>query len=332
MNQSFYILHSLAPPKTSPTRNALASLTKNFKSVDLLISQAYKIDENGIVSGFLEPQTVTFIKEHGMKLMVLVTNVGFDTKVAHQFLSNPDAQKKATDSIIKLCVDNHYYGVQWDFEGIALADRSALTHFYLRVSKELHKKGFKVSYAVIPMVSSPPFSSGYLKKKYENWAGAYDVSALSKDGDFITIMAYDQHTQGTTPGPTAGLRWVEAAIKYTLKFAPPNKVSLGIPVYSGYWSTHERLQSSTIKTYLADISYTQVKTLLSKFHPTLHWDNLDKIHYATYQHNWLNEYIFVEDAPSMKAKLKLAKDYHLWGISVFNLGNEDPNIWELLRH
>jgi spore germination protein YaaH len=62
----------------------------------------------------------------------------------------------------------------------------------------------------------------------------------------------------------------------------------------------------------------------------LHWDNNEKINYAFFTHDWLNEYIFVEDDQSFKAKLDLAKKYNLRGISVFYIGIEDPRIWNVL--
>ncbi len=41
-------------------------------------------------------------------------------------------------------------------------------------------------------------------------------------------------------------------------------------------------------------------------------------------------FLFLEDQRSFSAKLKLAKFFHLRGISVFRLGTEDPRIWQKL--
>jgi spore germination protein len=317
----FYILRNSGFP----------SLKNHYKSVNVLISQAYRIDESGVVAGVVNPEIVAFAKQHSIKLMVLITNVSFDQDKAHHFLENTDAQKKAIESILDLCNKNHYYGVQFDFENISVKDREFLTRFYQNAANALHKKKFAVSFAVVPVTKDGPQESAFLKQKYDNWGGAYDLKNLGKIGDFISVMAYDQHTQGNIPGPTASIRWVDAAIHHALRFVPRQKLSLGIPIYSGYWFTHASKRSGKITTRLTDISYKEVEALAKKYHTKLRWDNSAKINFAMYQRSWLYEYIFAEDARSFKAKLALAKKYKLHSISVFNLGNEDPRIWNVLK-
>jgi spore germination protein len=142
-------------------------------------------------------------------------------------------------------------------------------------------------------------------------------------------MSYDQHTQGTTPGPTADIRWVEATIKHTLKFIPANKVSLGIPLYSGHWFTGKiSAKSAGIKVHLEELAYPDTLALIKRNHINTKWDDASQTHYAVYERHWLYQYLFIEDAKSFAAKVTLAKKYHLRGISVFDLGIEDPDIWK----
>ncbi|OGT36344.1 MAG: hypothetical protein A3F11_10355 [Gammaproteobacteria bacterium RIFCSPHIGHO2_12_FULL_37_14] len=332
IEQSFYILRTYTPSQISSNKNAIDSLNHHFKKINILISQAYRVDKEGKVSGGVDPKVFAFAKQHSLKLMVLITNVGFDKDKAHYFLTHPAAQKKAMAAILTACQQNHYYGVQFDFEGISIKDSRALTKFYLSATEILHQHGFHVSFAVIPLVGEAPYATSFLKRKYENWGGVYDLQKLGDKSDFITIMSYDQHEQGTAPGPTASISWVEATIKHTLKFVPAQKVSLGIAVYSAYWYTGNNSGSSTkrITLNLADMNYEQVNSLIKKRDIKLTWDKNNKINYAIYLHNWLNEYLFVEDSQSFKAKIQLAKQYKLRGVSVFSLGNEDPRIWNTL--
>lgn len=327
---AFYVLRSNMPARISSNEHSFSSLTKHYNSINLLISQAYQIDANGMVWGFLDPAVLEFTNKHKVKLMVLITNVDFDKEKSHRFLSNPAAQAKAIQAIVNACVKKHFYGVQFDFEMIKLEDRDALTKFYHDATDALHKKGFIVSYAVAPVVSDNPQASEFLKKLYVVWEGAYDLKALGEFGDFVSIMAYNQHGEGTTPGPTASLPWVEETVKYTLQYVPADKISLGIASYSSYWYTGSN-SSGRITTQLAGIGYDKVNYLLDKYKPTVQWDDKDKDNYAIYEHNWLNEYLFIEDAKSFAKKLKLVEKYHLRGISVFDLGGEDPKIWNVLE-
>ena len=324
-----YVLRSNSPDMITNTKNMLADLENYHKKINIIVSQAYQVDERGIVWGFIDPKVLADVKKYSMKLMPMITNAGFDKHKTHQFLSSPAAQKRAINYILKACKQNNYYGVQFDFEMISLDDKDVLTEFYQTAAKALHQAGLVVSFAVAPLLTDDvPAKSDFLKKRYVTWEGAYDLKLLGESADFLTIMAYNQHEQGTAPGPTASAQWVDAVIQFALQYVPANKISLGIATYSGYWYTGA--SSGRIYLHMADMSYDKVNYLLERYHATLQWDDKDKVNYAMYEHNWLNEYIFVEDAKSFAAKLALAKKYHLRGISIFYIGIEDPNLWREL--
>lgn len=321
---AFYILRHF-------DKETFSTLAKHHQAINLLIPQAYYINTKGNVGGYINPDLLHFAALNHVKLLALITNASFDNQAAHEFLSNSNAQRKALAAILTACQENHLSGVQFDFEGVSVKDKHALTRFYLDAYQLLHKNGFIVSFAIVPLVTNNKQPTDFLQRKYENWAGAYDLKLLGKNSDFISVMAYDQHTNGTTPGPTANIHWVEAVIQYTLHYVPANKISLGIPTYSGYWYIRNRSHGK-ISVNLDDISYKQAESILKKVNATLHWDNDNKINYAFYQRDWLNEYLFVENEKSFKAKMALAKNYGLRGISVFNIGNEDPKIWSAVTY
>lgn len=330
MENAFYMLHNRKPTDFSQT--AYSRLENNYKKINLIISQAYQVDSKGNVSGFVNADLMSFAKEHHMHVMAMVTNADFDQAKFHRFLLNSEAQKHAITSLQQLVKQNQYYGVQFDFEDISFKDRSLLTKFYTLAIKAMHNTGAKVSVAVVPITISAPPESAFEKRKFENWSGAYDLGALGRLADFVTIMTYDQHTEGTTPGPNAAYPWVISAVEYTLHFIPANKVSLGIPTYSNYWYTGTSSGSYTGRIFvnMDELSYREVESILNKNHVQLQWNATDKVNYAIFVHHWLNDYLYVEDAQSFAAKLSIVKKYHLRGISVFDIGNEDPSIWNLL--
>jgi spore germination protein YaaH len=309
---------------------ALNSLSAHYPAVDILISQAYRIRKDGEVAGFVNQEVLALAERQHVKVMPLVTNANFDPSIAHRFLNHPEAQRSALQTLLALCQKHHFYGLQFDFEGISIKDKMALTSFFRKAYALLHQHGFVVSFAIVPTTSDGVQPSDFLKRQYNNWAGAYDLQSLGKYSDFITLMAYDQHRDGTTPGSDANRHWVDAAIRYTLRFVPAHKLSLGIPTYSSYWYIRDRSHGK-ITVNRETISHSLAMRLLNKFHAELHWDNQNAVNYALYERDWMNEYLFIENAKSFQAKRDLAKHYRLRGISVFNLGNEDPDIWGQLK-
>jgi len=61
------------------------------------------------------------------------------------------------------------------------------------------------------------------------------------------------------------------------------------------------------------------------------WDEKQKEAYAFWENDGVNEFLFLVDARSFRARLDLVSRYKLRGYSVWVLGFEDPQVWETVR-
>lgn len=323
LENTFYVLRD-------QKQQALQALAAHSQLANILIFQTFVIHSKGDTSGTPDKDIIAFSKANHTKLLAMVTNSRFDAEITHQFLINPLAQKKALITLIEACKKYQLDGVQFDFEMMPLTDKKYLTAFYELAAQEFHKNHLMISFAIAPTLMDTNFSSFYQKKLYTVWQGVYDFKKLGAISDFVTIMAYDQHGIGTIPGPIASLPWVEKVIQHAITLIPVNKISLGIPTYSGFWYMNETRQSKRIITQYNSLDYKTLQYIQKKYQPPILWDNLNKINFSFYDSAGLNKYIFMEDARSFKAKRDLATKYRLRGISVFRLGIEDPEIWDIL--
>ena len=327
----WYALRYKTADRMCTPEATISSLKKHYRKIDLLIPQGYSIDANGQVNKEIEPEMLAFARSHKLAVMPLVTNEQFSKEIAHTILLNENTQAKIINRLVDLCRQQHFYGVQMDFEMVAITDKDALSHFYEKVAAAMHQAGFKISYAVAPVVTEQPINL-YYKKIYQNWEGAYDFQALGKTADFITIMAYNQHGGKTTPGPIASFPWTEQAVRYALQFIPANKISIGVPDYSIHWYTGKEIiiHQEKIAVRARAMNYQQAMQLVKLQHSPFIWNKQSALHYSIFETNWLYEYVFLEDAKSFNAKYKLVSKYHLRGISVFDLGTEDPELWKIM--
>lgn len=318
---------------------AIADLKAHGNKIDWLSSQAYHIDEKGLVFGDVNPQMTALARAQHIKILPLVGNAGFDPNRTHIFLTNLPAQQRAVAAILQLCQQNQFAGLQIDFEGIHFTDRDAFTRFYQSVADILHQHHFIVAIALIPQLSNNPPATDYLKGRLVNWDGGYDYQAIGASSDFVTLMGYDQHGGITPPGPMAGIPWLTAIVKYALQYIPADKISIGIPLHSGYWYTGRVDDGSNddktgaknpIRMQQTDLTYAEIMEILKNNQATLRWDNLSQVPYTFFINHFLYEYVFAENAASFRAKLALVKKYHLRGISNWCLGEEDPKIWQSL--
>src|SRR5208282_3348772 len=159
-------------------------------------------------------------------------------------------------------------GWQLDFEGIDPTDKVAYTRFAGRVAARLHHDHRLMSVAVVPRFSdtfpdssAPGFHTG-------EWGAAFDFRALGRVADFLVLMAYDQHTLLTPPGPVAAYDWVKAALDYAVRRMPPAKLLLGLPFYGREWADTSGVTTSH------SLAYKDLKPYLEDPASERHWDEL----------------------------------------------------------
>lgn len=328
MEKAVYVLRGENLGDYQDVSKEIATMKRHPGAVDLIISQAYQLDDNGTVWGKVNKRLEAFAKQQKIRFMPMVTNHGFDKARVHRFLSDKQAQQTAITDLVTLAKQHQFYGIQVDFEHVGIVDRDALTQFYKNLASAMHSNGFKISAALFPLTNDIPQTST-LKAIYNSWAGAYDYQKLGEYSDFVTIMGYNQHAGSTTPGPSAGLPWLENVVKYTLQKIPAKKVSLGIPVDSEYW----RMVYSNGASRAAGsaIDHQTMRDLLKKYRVKLQWDAKQHVPYAFYTVDQFNQFIFAENAQSFRDKLALIKRYQLRGFSMWRLGVEDPAIWSSVQ-
>lgn len=296
--------------------------------IDIVGPQCYKMDEHGNLWGSVDGRIITLAAKHKIKVMPLVVNAGFDQPAFHKLLHNALARTKAIDNLLRVCRENMFYGIQFDFENIHVSDKDLFTDFYRQTAAVLHSNGYAISIAVVPRTSEDAGPTEYHKWIFEYWRGAFDYKALGEIGDFISLMTYDQHTHRTTPGPVAGIPWMEAVIQFVLKGVSPSKISIGIPFYSYRWQP--AYQNNEAHVWGRSLDYAEAVGLAERFGAKWQWDEQEQVSHTAYSNSFLNEYIYLEDARSLKAKLALLNKYKFRGFSVWRLGHEDPEVWKVL--
>jgi spore germination protein YaaH len=308
------------------------SLVKHIDQITVLGPQVYVVDSLGIMWGTLDKRVDALARKHGVKLMPLFTNEGFNQPSLRKLLADTTARNRAIESMVALCKAHNYWGIQFDVENINIADRDRFTQWYADAAKALHKAGYKISIAVVHKTEEGAGPTAYGRFMEDSWRGGYDIAALAKAGDFISLMTYSEHTRRTTPGPVAGLPWTREAVDYFLKFVPPEKLSLAIPTYRGRWYTrYDATGPDRASSTSESVSWSWGSGFAERNGAQIVWDPIQMVPYASYTVGGINEWLFLEDVRAFKAKLDLAREKKVRGFSVWVLGPEDERIWEMLK-
>lgn len=340
----FYTPRNEDAPNLSKSQIVNQDIELHHKQIDILVPQAYELSADGFLYNHINKTQLKVMRENQIKIMPMVTNHQFNPDVAHSILNNPAAQQRAIEALLKLCQQKKYYGIQLDFEHIPVLDKDAYSNFVVKLADRLHKIDCKFSLAIIPRSDDRPKSQRLLEY-YMTWSGAYDHKVLAAASDFIVLMTYEQHNGTSTPGPIASYPWVLKSLKYSLRYIKPEKIYLGIPAQSNYWTVDKFTAvlgpglltdaGKTNEPYIVhslEVSYAEIQALQNARHFKLHWDNNTKVNYAKFAYEDLNRFVFVSDADSTKYLYQMAMQNHLGGIAVYQLGDEDPRIWQVLKN
>ncbi len=263
----------------------------------------YTIYADGSVVGQSDPKTLAFAAARHLYVFALVQNMA-GGPVFHRLLNDPAATKRAIGQLLQLVQANGYSGVNLDFEGIRPSDRAAFTAFVRDLGNTLHLHGYYLTLSIPAKTQHDPGNS---------WSGAYDYRALGTYSDLIMLMAYDQHSQYSAPGPIASKQWVESVVAYAVTQIPPSKIILGVPAYGYSWAPGGSAKA---------LSYGQASNLAQTYGA-----NPSKGYLQYYQDGVWHQ-VWYENAQTFLQKVGVVADYNLRGIVLWRLGIEDPNIWQ----
>ncbi|MEO6188038.1 MAG: glycosyl hydrolase family 18 protein [Ginsengibacter sp.] len=313
------------------TPESFESFKMNVSQISIVCPQTFQVSKEGVLTGSVDPRIMSIAKANKVKVIPLIVNPGFISQLLHDIVSNPIARKRSIEMMLEYAKRYSLDGWQFDMEGLNISDRDNFTLYFKETAAALHKAGLQLSAALVHATEDVGGPSAYHRFLYENWRAGYDFKELAETGDFISIMAYDQHTRRTTPGPVAGTKWVTQVVEYLLsKGVPPGKLSLGIPSYSVHWFTdysEERGGFSNGK----QIRYNALQYLLGQNNATPIWNENAGCNYAVWENGGTFEYVFIEDGRSLKQKLDILQKYKLRGISVWVAGSEGPDFWTVLQ-
>ncbi len=261
------------------------------------------------------------MKEKGYQLWGLVTNA-FDPDLTERFMQNEEGRKRFINQLLVYAALYELDGINIDFENMHYRNQDLFTDFVRELSEALRANHLTVSIDVtIP--------GGSL-----NWSQVYDRKAIEPHVDYFAIMTYDEHW-GSSPiaGSVASIGWVERGITATLEEVPPEKVLLGLPLYTRLWEETSQADGGVSVTSKAMGMQFIRRTLEENGVTKDQWQWLEDTgqYYAEYETEGKRYRVWLEDERSLALKSLLIKKYGLAGFAAWRKDFEIPEVWETLE-
>ena len=314
----------------SGVRRGAHDFRMRASSIDVISPQVYAVDSLGNVRGGVPQRLLEEARETNTRLMPLIMNPGFNQEIIHALLDDVAAQQKTIDFMVEEGLEHGFWGWQFDYENIDYRYKDRFTAYFQQAAKALHANGMTASVAVVP-TNDQAEDGGFSRYMQNNWRGNFDMAALAEAGDFISLMTYAQHGGPTAPGPIAGLPWMRRMLDHALEQGvPPEKISIGLPFYSGYWHP-DWFNDGSVRVRGNEVHFNRADSLLSANNAERTWLPEHGVTYGFWAEHGVFHWVFLENERSMRAKLEFVADYPgLRGVSIWVLGAEDPKVWPLL--
>ncbi|TYP52442.1 stalk domain-containing protein [Thermosediminibacter litoriperuensis] len=255
-------------------------------------------------------------RERGVKVHALVFES--DRARLQQALATAEKRSALVSQIIAEVEKENYDGVNIDFEYLRLEDKENYNEFIKQLYTTLKSKKKTLS------LSLPA------KTEKKDWWPGYDYETLGKYSDYVVLMAYDKNP--ASPGPQAGIDWVEEIVDYALARIPAGKIVLGIGYYGYAWSGSEKYTVLEAKNGMTYSKIWFLDELTQKHGLKLTIDSASLMAYGSFTDEKGKTYqIWMESRESVDAKSRLAIKKGLKGIAVWRLGYTTPSFWQAVN-
>ncbi len=236
-----------------------------------------------------------------------------DRTTVHTILADPSARERTLAGLVAIADSPTYAGVNLDLENDTSADRGAMTSFVRALARALHAHGRKLSVDI----------DGVTHEDASISTGFYDDRALAAAADYVFVIAWGTHWEGSAPGPIAPLSYVAAVARYLASLPHADRFVLGVPMYGLDWpvptvpSAHPRASA---------LQYSNVLTLIHATGASPVLDRAVDEPMFTYTRAGVTHSVWYMDAQSVADRLRVARAYGLQ-TGVWRLGGEDQALW-----
>jgi cellulose synthase/poly-beta-1,6-N-acetylglucosamine synthase-like glycosyltransferase/spore germination protein YaaH/peptidoglycan/xylan/chitin deacetylase (PgdA/CDA1 family) len=283
------------------------SLKEGIGSLNLVMPEWFYINQRNLgLEEHIDAKGYQLMKKTGIPVMPVITNAyngEFRPRVVSALLSSQQKRQKLIAQMLQSCQRHHFIGVNIDFEELQVSSNEALTAFVKELSAAFHRHGLYVSQDIQPNNED------------------YDVRELAKYDDYLMLMAYDEHSAVSAPGPVSSQQWIGHSLDAVASQIPESKIILGIGAYGYDWTPKgDNNQSITIHDAmsLAADSDTPIN-----FDPDTY-----SLYFSYRDEDDVSHQVYFNDAATNFNTLRYGCEYDVAGFGVWRLGSEDHRLWK----
>lgn len=290
---------------------ASATLSETLPYLSFLSPFSYSASADGALSDLNDGAILSALPGSGTAALMVVTNLdeaegGFSSAAAHALFGSAQARDALLENILALVRQKGYYGVNFDFEYVYPYDREAYNAFLRYAAERLHAEGYFVTTAVAPKTEDAQQGLLY---------AAHDYAAHGEYADRVIVMTYEWGYTYGQPQAISPVNRMRTVIEYALTRIAAGKLLMGFSNYAYDWRLPWRQGEAA-----ASLSNAAAANLAISTGSEVLFDAEAAAPYFFYTDaSGVRHEVWFEDARSVRARLRLAQEYGLAGISLWTI-------------
>lgn len=302
------VWHSIAGTAGNTT---LADRLGKTKSVNVVGPTWFSVlNESGSMDIRASQDYVDHVHEQGMQVWAVLDNFNGPNGVQESFMASGESRAAVIDKVVGTAKDMGIEGINADIEGVSEVNGDHYIEFIRELSIACRREGLIFSV------------DNYVPYNFNDY---YRLDEQGVFADYVVIMGYDEHYAGSTEaGSVASLDYVTYGIEEALQEVPAEKLVNAIPFYTRIWkTTAEGLGSEAY-------GMSEIQQFIANHNMKVEWNGMTGQNYAEAADDEATYQIWIEDAESIEAKLKVMESHAVAGVAEWCLGMETEDVWDVI--
>ena len=311
-------------PTNASYADVLSDLEKNAVSLNTIFPLWFFLDpkDNTKIISRIDSAGFAVMKKNNLRIIPILSNDDivthkFDGDLAHRLINDPQRRKQLIANMADTLKKYHLQGINVDFEELNEPTNEPLSDFQKDLYNNFHSQNLLVTQDVIPDNDD------------------YDFEKLNAFNDYIILMAYDQHSQDSDPGPVSAQKWIEEVLDKAAEKMDSKKIILGMAGYGYDWSINDKGEilknEKGQKIEAVPVTYSQALDNARLAGDSVDFDNDNfNLHY-TYSNEINGEIIkhvvWFTGAVTSYNIMRFSDEYSTAGTVLWSIGQEDRRLW-----
>ena len=218
----------------------------------------------------------------------------FSGSLLHAFIHNDEAKASFAEMLLQYLCHRNYKGVNIEFDCIYPEDIQACSDFIRHLGKIFSNHQLKLFISTSDICGLLP--------------SIYDCT------DRIIILPELRYPAAKPPAPICPIEEMRKSIEQALEICKAEKLILALPYYGCNWSLpyHGGIARTVYLNEIPSLAYNHYADIRYD-------DTVQAPHFSYYDSAGTEHIVWFHDSRSIFARIKLAEEYHLGGISLGNI-------------